>query len=135
MGDACEDVCEALLTHEAERRLTPSLQFWLITLDYFFYVYHRACHESEFLWGIHRHHHTTRHPSPVLAILAESYQEVIEIALCPLAATLLVPMSFHELYMMVVSTLGVHWPTSTNDRFPPSVLLRLRRGMTSTATA
>jgi len=36
----------------------------------------------------------------VLAIIADEYQEVIEIALVPLCATLLVPMSFHELFLL-----------------------------------
>ncbi|KAL8276962.1 hypothetical protein RQP46_010597 [Phenoliferia psychrophenolica] len=81
---------------------TPVKMFcWLMVFDYFFYAYHRSCHEIDFLWRIHRQHHNTRHPSPVLAILADDLQEVIEIALCPLAATLIVPMSFHELYLMV----------------------------------
>ncbi|KAL8276876.1 hypothetical protein RQP46_010704 [Phenoliferia psychrophenolica] len=76
---------------------TPVKMFcWLMVMDYFFYTYHRLCHEHDFLWRIHAQHHVTRHPSPVLAI----FQEVIEIALCPLAATLIVPMSFHELYLM-----------------------------------
>ncbi|KAL8276963.1 hypothetical protein RQP46_010598 [Phenoliferia psychrophenolica] len=75
--------------------------FWLMVLDYFFYTYHRLCHEHDFLWRIHARHHNTRHPSPSLAILADNFQEVIEIALCPLAATLIVPMSFHELFLMM----------------------------------
>ncbi|KAL8278630.1 hypothetical protein RQP46_008922 [Phenoliferia psychrophenolica] len=83
-------------------------QIWLIVFDYFFYAYHRSCHEFDFLWRIHRQHHTTRHPSPVLTILAEDVQEVIELFLCPLAATLLVPMTFHELFFgacyMIVSS-------------------------------
>ncbi|KAL8276865.1 hypothetical protein RQP46_010693 [Phenoliferia psychrophenolica] len=81
---------------------TPFRMFaWLMVLDYCFYTYHRSCHENDFLWKIHSKHHTTRHPSPVLSILADSFQEVIEIFLCPLAATLTIPMSFHELYLMV----------------------------------
>ncbi|KAI5475785.1 Werner helicase interacting protein 1 [Pseudohyphozyma bogoriensis] len=85
--------------------MTPVKMFaWLITLDYFFYSYHRACHEVDWLWRIHQKHHTTRHPSPALVIMADGIQEAIEIVLCPLAATLLVPMNFHELYLMVCYT-------------------------------
>lgn len=97
---------------------------WELTLDYFFvsclslsfelslihlllgqYVYHRACHEVDFLWFIHRHHHTTKHPTPILAILAEDYQECLEIVIIPLTASLLVPMSFSELYVTMCYTI------------------------------
>lgn len=63
------------------------LAAWEITLDYFFvrlppfprfgrvadvslasqYVYHRASHEVDALWFIHQHHHTTKHPTAILA--------------------------------------------------------------------
>ena len=73
-------------------------------MDYFFYVYHRSCHENDYLWGIHQKHHTTKHPNPVLSIIADNFQELIEIALVPLCATLLIPMHFHELYILVCYT-------------------------------
>ena len=41
----------------------------------------------------------------MLTILADDLQELIEIILCPLAATMLVQMNFHELYIMVVRLL------------------------------
>ncbi|SCV70450.1 BQ2448_1844 [Microbotryum intermedium] len=78
--------------------------FWLLALDYFFYAYHRTSHEIDFFWQIHKTHHTTRHPSPLLSILSSEIQEVIEIALVPLAATLLVPMDFHELFVLSIYT-------------------------------
>ncbi|KAL8276844.1 hypothetical protein RQP46_010775 [Phenoliferia psychrophenolica] len=62
---------------------------WLVTFDYFFYAYHRSCHEIPFLWNIHKKHH----------MLAGDYQECIEIALVPTLASLLIPMSFGELYL------------------------------------
>ncbi|GAA6033027.1 hypothetical protein JCM8097_000107 [Rhodosporidiobolus ruineniae] len=83
------------------------LAAWEITLDYFFYVYHRASHEVDALWFIHKHHHTTKHPTAILAILAEEYQEYLEIFLIPLAATLLVPMSFSEQWMTLCYTIYV----------------------------
>lgn len=33
----------------------------------FQYVYHRSCHEIDSLWFIHQHHHTTKHPTAILA--------------------------------------------------------------------
>ncbi|SGZ26083.1 BQ5605_C024g09831 [Microbotryum silenes-dioicae] len=78
--------------------------FWLVALDYFFYAYHRTAHEVDLFWRIHKIHHTTRHPSPLLSILSSEIQEVIEIALVPLSATLLVSMNFHELFVLSVYT-------------------------------
>ncbi|ORY77625.1 hypothetical protein BCR35DRAFT_267036 [Leucosporidium creatinivorum] len=83
------------------------LAAWEITMDYFFYVYHRSCHEIDALWFIHQHHHTTKHPTAILAILAEDYQEYLEIFFIPLAATLLVPMSFSEMYLTLCYTIYV----------------------------
>ena len=50
------------------------------------------------------HSHTTKHPTAILAILAEDRQECLEIALIPTLASLLVPMSFSELYMTMCYT-------------------------------
>ncbi|GAA5864158.1 hypothetical protein JCM5353_002844 [Sporobolomyces roseus] len=43
------------------------LALWEVTLDYLFYCYHRLTHEVDFLWAIHQHHHTTKHPTPILS--------------------------------------------------------------------
>lgn len=43
------------------------LAAWQLTLDYFFYVYHRSSHEVSALWFIHQHHHSTKHPTAILA--------------------------------------------------------------------
>ncbi|KAM0752997.1 hypothetical protein T439DRAFT_286401 [Meredithblackwellia eburnea MCA 4105] len=80
---------------------------WELALDYFFYVYHRSSHEIDALWFIHQHHHTTKHPTAILAILAEDKQECLEIALIPTLASLLVPMSFAELYLTMAYTIYV----------------------------
>lgn len=40
-----------------------------------------------------------------LSILAEDYQEYLEIFFIPLAATLLVPMSFSEMYLTLCYTI------------------------------
>lgn len=72
---------------------------WLIALDFFFYCYHRACHQIPFLWKIHSLHHCTKHPTPIQSILAGDMQEVIEVFLVPLAASLVVPMTAHEFWI------------------------------------
>jgi sterol desaturase/sphingolipid hydroxylase (fatty acid hydroxylase superfamily) len=88
---------------------TPlKLAWWEIALDYWFYLYHRSCHEFDFLWFIHRQHHATKHPTPILSILADDYQEVLEIFLIPLLATAISPqMNFAELELVIYYTLYV----------------------------
>lgn len=54
-----------------------------IVLDFFFYIYHRICHESDFFWRFHRTHHLTKHPNPLLSSYADFEQEFLEIALIP----------------------------------------------------
>lgn len=69
--------------------------------------YHRLTHEVDFLWSIHATHHRSKRPSPILAILADSRQECLEIALIPFATTLIVPMSFHELYLTMIYVVSI----------------------------
>ncbi|GAA5933860.1 sterol desaturase family protein [Sporobolomyces koalae] len=83
------------------------LALWEIVLDYFFYCYHRLTHENDYLWSIHSHHHTTKHPTPILSILAEDKQELLEVFLIPALTSWLVPMSFSELYITMCYTLYV----------------------------
>lgn len=79
-----------------------------MALDYFFYLYHRSTHEFDFLWWIHRQHHATKHPTPILSILADDVQEVLEVFLVPFAALTICPkLSFAELYLTVCYTLYV----------------------------
>lgn len=41
--------------------MTPvKLGLWHIALDFWFYLYHRSCHEFDFIWFIHRQHHATK---------------------------------------------------------------------------
>jgi sterol desaturase/sphingolipid hydroxylase (fatty acid hydroxylase superfamily) len=75
------------------------ISLWLIALDFFFYCYHRACHSIPFLWKIHSLHHCTKHPTPIQSILAGDIQEIIEIFLVPLAASLIVPLTAHEFWI------------------------------------
>jgi sterol desaturase/sphingolipid hydroxylase (fatty acid hydroxylase superfamily) len=72
---------------------------WLIALDLFFYCYHRACHTVPFLWKIHSLHHCTKHPTPIQSILAGDVQELIEIFLIPLGASLVIPLTSHEFWI------------------------------------
>jgi len=92
-----------------------------IALDYWFYLYHRSTHEFDFLWWIHRQHHATKHPTPVLSILADDVQEVIEVFTVPFLASLVAPkLTFIELwfaisYLLYVEALGhsgirAYWP-------------------------
>lgn len=97
-----------------------------------FYAYHRSSHEVDWLWHIHKTHHYTRHPTPILVTLgfyrvlragkndaadtltsslpsaADEEQEFLEIFAIPLAAALitshLVPFSFQEWF---ISACGV----------------------------
>lgn len=48
--------------------MTPvKLGLWHIALDFWFYLYHRSCHEFDSIWWIHRQHHATKHPTPILS--------------------------------------------------------------------
>ncbi|KAJ3478668.1 hypothetical protein NLG97_g8513 [Lecanicillium saksenae] len=55
-----------------------------VILDFFFYSYHRACHELPGLWKYHRTHHLAKHPTAVHSAFADDEQEVIEILIVPL---------------------------------------------------
>lgn len=63
--------------------LPVELCLYSIILDFFFYFYHRACHEVDWLWRFHRTHHLTKHPNAMLSAYADSEQELIEIAILP----------------------------------------------------
>ncbi|KAB8336718.1 hypothetical protein FH972_021027 [Carpinus fangiana] len=81
-----------LLTYD--RSVPPMQMDWLalpaevflygIVLDFWFYWYHRAMHESETLWKYHRTHHLTKHPTPLLTLFADEEQEVFDIIGVPL---------------------------------------------------
>ncbi|KYK58008.1 hypothetical protein DCS_05021 [Drechmeria coniospora] len=55
-----------------------------IILDFWFYWYHRLMHEIGPLWRFHRTHHLTKHPNPLLALYADTVQELFDIAAIPL---------------------------------------------------
>ncbi len=65
--------------------------------------------EFDSLWWIHRQHHATKHPTPLLSILADDVQEALEIFIVPILAYCITPfrMSFPELFLTVSYTLYV----------------------------
>lgn len=72
-----------------------------LAVDFWFYWYHRMMHDVDGLWKFHRTHHLTKHPSPLLAIYADSVQEVFDVILIPLLGfgtmkLLGFPMGFYE---------------------------------------
>ncbi|KEI37590.1 uncharacterized protein L969DRAFT_96118 [Mixia osmundae IAM 14324] len=89
----------------------PKIAIAGVVLDYFFYVYHRSCHQSDAIWFIHRFHHSTKHPTAILSIQAEEYQELLEVIIIPTLTQIAVPMTFSELwvaitYLLYVEALG-----------------------------
>ncbi|GAA98018.1 uncharacterized protein L969DRAFT_22779 [Mixia osmundae IAM 14324] len=89
---------------------------YLLALDYFFYCYHRSCHQVPWLWHIHRKHHSTKHPSPLLSILGDDIQETLEIAVIPSLSQLVVMLPFHELYVAMCYLLFVEAMGHTGAR-------------------
>lgn len=72
-----------------------------ITLDFFFYWYHRVMHDVDFFWRFHRRHHLTKHPSPLLTLYADVEQEFFDIVGIPLVTFFAMrfmglPMGFSE---------------------------------------
>lgn len=65
-----------------------------------------------------QHHHTTKHPTAILAILAEEKQEFLEVFTIPLLTSLVVPMTFSEGYITLAYTI-VSSPLSPRRRRRP----------------
>lgn len=59
------------------------LSLYGVTLDFWFYTYHRACHEVPWLWKYHRTHHLNKHPTAVHSAFADDEQEIIEMLIVP----------------------------------------------------
>jgi sterol desaturase/sphingolipid hydroxylase (fatty acid hydroxylase superfamily) len=81
--------------------MLAKLSLYGVTLDFFFYSYHRACHELPGLWKYHRTHHLAKHPTAVHSGFADDEQEIIEIIIVPILtfATLWcigLPMDFYD---------------------------------------
>ncbi|GAA94185.1 uncharacterized protein L969DRAFT_86309 [Mixia osmundae IAM 14324] len=95
-----------LFAYSYDRTVAPTLSVWLplkifafeVILDYAFYCYHRSCHQVKWLWNIHSGHHAAKHPTPVQAIQADSFQEVIELFIVPTIAYLSTGFDFFDLW-------------------------------------
>jgi len=84
--------------------LPIEIGLYTLTLDFWFYWYHRVMHEVDSLWRYHRTHHLTKHPTPLLTLFADYEQEIFDIAIIPLMTygTLKLmgfPMGFYDWWM------------------------------------
>lgn len=73
--------------------------FFTLCADFIYYWVHRATHESDMLWHLHRLHHTVKHPSPSLLGFADGPQELFDIIGTMLLTYLVYPLRFDELLM------------------------------------
>lgn len=95
------------------REEKPSLSIWFplqlclysVTLDFFFYIYHRAMHEVPGLWQFHSRHHRTKHPNALLGAFADVPQEWGDIAVIPILTWLVLRYDFSTWYMCNVYSL------------------------------
>lgn len=74
---------------------TPiQLFFFTVVDDFYYYWLHRACHEMDSAWKLHRLHHTTKAPTLLLLGYADDIQECFDLLLVPLATWLTYPIPF-----------------------------------------
>lgn len=81
--------------------LPLELSLYGIVLDFWFYWYHRIMHEVDALWALHRTHHMTKHPNPLLTLYADFEQEFFDIIGVPFMTyvsmrAMGLPMGFYE---------------------------------------
>lgn len=84
----------AMVALTYDRNVAPLQLNWLwlpleiglygIILDFWFYWYHRAMHDTDSLWKYHRTHHLTKHPNALLTLYADHVQEAFDILGIPL---------------------------------------------------
>ncbi|WFD21137.1 hypothetical protein MCAP1_003394 [Malassezia caprae] len=84
-------------TMEVSPWLPVKLFFFTLIADFVYYWMHRATHEFDTLWHLHRLHHTLKHPSPSLLGFADGPQEIFDIIGTMTLAYLVYPMSFDEM--------------------------------------
>jgi len=98
----------------------PVHMFIFITvLDFWFYVYHRAMHEIDFLWRFHKTHHMAKHPNPLLSAFADPEQDLFDNVIIPMMTYVTYPVDFFTwwlctLYIIYVEAAGhtgirVYW--------------------------
>lgn len=68
------------------RWLPLEIGLYSITVDFWFYWYHRLMHSVGPLWQFHRRHHLTKHPNPLLSAYADHEQEFMDILGVPFLA-------------------------------------------------
>ncbi|OZJ04475.1 hypothetical protein BZG36_02686 [Bifiguratus adelaidae] len=113
--------------HEMPRitwTLPLDMAFYMITLDAFYYMMHRAWHQVAWMWKIHRTHHTVKHPTSLMAPLADHIQETWDILLAPLLTYSIRPLPFHHLYICMVYVIYVELAGHSGLRawFPHPIL-------------
>ena len=74
---------------------------YAVTLDFWYYLFHRSMHETDSLWQFHRTHHLTKHPNPLLTAYADNVQEFFDIVGIPMMTYISMkfmgfPMGFYE---------------------------------------
>lgn len=84
--------------------LPLEIGLYCVTLDFWFYWYHRLMHDTGGLWQFHRTHHLTKHPNPLLAAYADHWQEFFDMVGVPMMTYFTLkgiglPMSFYELWV------------------------------------
>ncbi|KAF8314460.1 hypothetical protein DL93DRAFT_2058228, partial [Clavulina sp. PMI_390] len=103
--------------------LPVHLFMYTMVLDFWFYIYHRAMHEVNFLWRFHKTHHMTKHPNPMLSAFGDPEQDFFDILVIPMLTYMAYPLDFHTWWICNVYTLYVEaaghtgirivWPATT----------------------
>lgn len=101
-----------------DQKAAPYMSVWtpvhlfLFTLieDFYYYWFHRVCHESKRAWDVHRLHHTTKAPNVLLLGYASDLQEYFDILLVPLLAWYTFPIPFDEfmVWMLIHISIQIH---------------------------
>ncbi|PKI85679.1 hypothetical protein MVES1_000751 [Malassezia vespertilionis] len=84
-------------------------QLFIFTLveDFYYYWFHRLCHEAESAWVFHRLHHTTKHPTALLLGYADEIQEVVDIVGAPLLSWFTFPIPYDVLSVWVLIHISI----------------------------
>lgn len=107
-----------------------NITFYSVTLDFWYYLVHRAAHEIPILWKFHRTHHTTKHPNIRLTAYADTEQEVWDMVGAPILAyatlrALNIPFDFFMLWICLHYTVHTELSGHSGLRilmFPPLTL-------------
>ncbi|KAF9520999.1 hypothetical protein BS47DRAFT_1335092, partial [Hydnum rufescens UP504] len=83
-------------------RLPLHMFLFTTSLDFWFYIYHRAMHEVDFLWKFHKTHHMAKHPNALLSAFSDPEEEVFGFLVIPLLAYITYPVDFFTLWITSV---------------------------------